>query len=266
MAFGTEELRVLRRALALAVHSPRAGAEDVRDCLRLAESLDEALREGVRLRAFLLADLARYRAALPGAAAAYLALLEECLDAGHRLTLDDVAALQALSGNRSAASLLPKARATVPMARTAPAGRAVRTAAAGPAARAVRPAPAAARGPVGVNDGKGNDGKGPEKPGNEPGKGPGKGPEKSPGEESDRGPDKEPGGEPDKKPAPEPGQRPAPVRPEAPEPGRRPVPTPGEVFPRRRPGAPAPKPRQRLVRHPGPVHPVVLATLDPWTT
>ncbi|PZG81916.1 hypothetical protein C1I97_35600, partial [Streptomyces sp. NTH33] len=99
MAFGAEELRVLRRALALAAHSRPAGAEDVRDCLRLAESLDEAMREGARLRAFLLADLARHRAALPGAVAAYLTLLEECLDADHRPTPDDVTALQAMHGN-----------------------------------------------------------------------------------------------------------------------------------------------------------------------
>jgi hypothetical protein len=75
MAFGAEELRVLRRALALALQPRTASAEDVKDCLRLAESLDEAVREGVRLRAFLVADLARYRAALPGTTAGYLTLL-----------------------------------------------------------------------------------------------------------------------------------------------------------------------------------------------
>src|SRR5690606_33851293 len=42
MAFGVEELRVLRRALALALHPTSASAEDVQDCLRLADSLDEA--------------------------------------------------------------------------------------------------------------------------------------------------------------------------------------------------------------------------------
>lgn len=69
MAFGTEELRVLRRALALALHPGPVSAEDIQDCHRLAESLDEATREAARLRAFLVADLARYRAALPGTAA-----------------------------------------------------------------------------------------------------------------------------------------------------------------------------------------------------
>ncbi|MFD0394305.1 hypothetical protein ACFQ3Z_26155 [Streptomyces nogalater] len=111
MAFGAEELRVLRRALALALHPGHASAEDVQDCLRLAESLDEALSEGARLRAFLLADLGRYRAALPGTAAGYLALLEEALGAGHRPTPDDLAALRALRGNRVAAALLDRCQA-----------------------------------------------------------------------------------------------------------------------------------------------------------
>ena len=48
MAFGAEELRVLRRALALALHPGPASAppEDVQDCLRLAESVDEAVARG----------------------------------------------------------------------------------------------------------------------------------------------------------------------------------------------------------------------------
>ncbi|MGW4347795.1 hypothetical protein ACWEL8_22340, partial [Streptomyces sp. NPDC004690] len=84
IAFGAEELRVLRRALAVALHLRPARAEDLQDCLRLAESLDEAMREGARLRAFLLADLARYRAALPGTAVGYFALLREALDSRRR--------------------------------------------------------------------------------------------------------------------------------------------------------------------------------------
>ncbi|MDQ0933128.1 hypothetical protein QFZ49_003068 [Streptomyces turgidiscabies] len=100
MAFGAEELRVLRRALALALHPgpASASAQDVQDCLRLAESVDEATREGVRLRAFLVADLARYRAALPGTAAGFLTLLEEALRAGYRPDPDDLAALRARCG------------------------------------------------------------------------------------------------------------------------------------------------------------------------
>ncbi|MCT9083455.1 hypothetical protein, partial [Streptomyces fulvoviolaceus] len=108
MVFGAEELRVLRRALALALHPSPASAEDVQDCLRLAESLDEATREGARLRAFLVADLARYRAALPGTAAGYLTLLEEALGAGYRPHSDDLAALRALRGNPIAAALLDR--------------------------------------------------------------------------------------------------------------------------------------------------------------
>ncbi|WP_329353483.1 hypothetical protein OG226_22985 [Streptomyces sp. NBC_01261] len=108
MAFGAEELRVLRRALALALQPRTASAEDVQDCLRLAESLDEAVREGVRLRAFLVADLARYRAALPGTTAGYLTLLEEALGAGYRPDVDDLSALRALRGNPSAALLLDR--------------------------------------------------------------------------------------------------------------------------------------------------------------
>ena len=108
MAFGVEELRVLRRALALALHPSPASAEDVQECLRLAESLDEAMREGARLRAFLVADLARYRAALPGTAVGYLALLEEALGAAYRPDPDDLAALRALRGNPVAAALLDR--------------------------------------------------------------------------------------------------------------------------------------------------------------
>src|SRR5919205_535253 len=99
IAFGVEELRVLRRALALALHPGRASAEDVKDCFRLAASLDEAMREAARLRAFLVADLDRYRAALPGTAAGYLSLLEEVLATGYRPVPDDLAALRALRGN-----------------------------------------------------------------------------------------------------------------------------------------------------------------------
>ncbi|MGD1222512.1 MULTISPECIES: hypothetical protein [Streptomyces] len=125
MAFGAEELRVLRRALALALQPSPASAEDVQDCLRLAESVDEAAHEGARLRAFLLADLGRYRTALPGSAAGYLALLEEVLVAGYRPVPDDLAALRALRGNPVAAALLDRCRTLAEQdVRTRLAGRA----------------------------------------------------------------------------------------------------------------------------------------------
>ncbi|MFF4607631.1 hypothetical protein ACFY12_33450 [Streptomyces sp. NPDC001339] len=106
VAFSAEELRVLRRALAHALRTtpcpapPAApgpeGARDIQEYLRLAEAVDEAVSEGGRLRAFLLADLARYREALPATAAGYLALLTEALEAGHTPGPEDLAALRAL--------------------------------------------------------------------------------------------------------------------------------------------------------------------------
>ncbi|MFI6337946.1 hypothetical protein [Streptomyces sp. NPDC050535] len=111
LAFGAEELCVLRRALDLALNPSPVSAEDLQACLRLAESVDEAAREGARLRAFLVADLARYRAALPGTAAGYLLLLEETLGNGYRPNPDDLAALRALRGNTTAARLLAHCRA-----------------------------------------------------------------------------------------------------------------------------------------------------------
>ncbi|WP_164540808.1 hypothetical protein [Streptomyces abyssomicinicus] len=106
MAFGPQELRVLRRALALALHPRPASPQEVQDCLRLADAVDEVTREAARQRAFLLADLVRYRAALPGTVTGYLRLLREALDAGHRPEQEDLAALRALSGNPVAAALL----------------------------------------------------------------------------------------------------------------------------------------------------------------
>ncbi|MEV0963939.1 hypothetical protein AB0J25_15335 [Streptomyces sp. NPDC049910] len=105
MAFSADELRVLRRALAIALNPDQSrrsgrtdapGAHAAREYLRLAQSVDEAVREAGRLRVFLLADLARYRDALPGSASGYLELLQEALAAGHTLTPEDVAALRSL--------------------------------------------------------------------------------------------------------------------------------------------------------------------------
>ncbi|MFI2641295.1 hypothetical protein [Streptomyces sp. NPDC018610] len=209
IAFGAEELRVLRRALAAALHLRPARAEDVQDCLRLAESLDEAMREGARLRAFLLADLARYRAALPGTAVGYFTLLGEALDAGHRPGPDDLAALRALRGNPAAAALLRRCGAWTGAA-SVPASR-------GP----LRPAPPRAVLPA-ARAGQGGE--------------PAKKPAPKPAERPARPAPARPGPAP-AQPAPAPG---------GPGPARRPVPTPGEVFPRRRPAPPAGGPRQRL--------------------
>lgn len=206
MAFGAEELRVLRRALALALHPGRASAEDVKDCFRLAASLDEAVCEAARLRAFLVADLARYRAALPGTAAGYLTLLEEVLATGHRPTPDDLAALRALRGNPKGAALLERCRALAEQdvrARFAQGARKVPA----PAVPPSRTRLLALRGGA--------------------------------GDEAAR--EAEEREEPARKPAPKPGQtppgRPA-ERPAADPAPKRPVPTPGEVFPRRKPPAP----------------------------
>ncbi|MEV0741170.1 hypothetical protein AB0I51_35720 [Streptomyces sp. NPDC050549] len=212
MAFGAEELRVLRRALALALQPRTASAEDVKDCLRLAESLDEAVREGVRLRAFLVADLARYRAALPGTTAGYLTLLEEALGAGYRPDVDDLSALRALRGNPAAAALLDRcltlaeqdvrarlARRTT--ARPAPAVPASRT--------RLLALPGGRSGDVSATVG-------------------------------------ELAGEDAKEPVRKPVERPAPSpAPAAPKPSR-PIPTPGEVFPRRKPAPPPANPPQQL--------------------
>ncbi|MER6571167.1 hypothetical protein ABT288_34560 [Streptomyces sp. NPDC001093] len=211
MAFGVEELRVLRRALALALHPGQASAEDVKDCYRLAESLDEAQREGARLRAFLVADLGRYRAALPGTAAGYLTLLEEALGAGHRPTPDDLAALRALRGNPVAAALLDRCQALAEhdvRARFAQGARRV-PAPAVPPSRTRLLALQGGGGACGVFQAEEQAGE-PQKPVQKP-------PQK-----------------PAPKPAPTPGERPG-TEPAAP---KRPIPTPGEVFPRRKPTPP----------------------------
>ncbi|WP_185034146.1 hypothetical protein [Streptomyces candidus] len=108
MAFSADELRVLRRALALALHPAPLPADEVRECLRLAESVDEAIHEAGRLRAFLLADLARYRVALPGSATGYLELLQDALAAGYRPLPDDLVSLRSLRSMPLAAALLAR--------------------------------------------------------------------------------------------------------------------------------------------------------------
>ncbi|WP_328540830.1 hypothetical protein [Streptomyces sp. NBC_00344] len=106
MAFSADELRVLRRALAIALNPTTVAETDVRDCLRLAESVDEAIEEAGRLRAFLVTDLARYRAALPGAARGYTELLQDALAAGYDPRPDDLAALRTLRGTPTGDVLL----------------------------------------------------------------------------------------------------------------------------------------------------------------
>ncbi|MFC9954180.1 hypothetical protein ACFVIN_27685 [Streptomyces prasinus] len=215
MAFGAEELCVLRRALALALHPTSASAEDVQDCLRLAASLDEATRESTRLRAFLVADLGRYRAALPGTVTGYLALLEEALGAGYRPDADDLAALRALRGNPAAAALLGRCRILAEQdVRARLAGRTVHEAAvASPpgAPSSVPPPPSPLPGVPGAR---------PRLLALQGGQA---------AEDSEKEPERKPS-------APRP--EPAGPAPGTPKPGR-PVPTPGEVFPRRKPARPS---------------------------
>ncbi|MER7405560.1 hypothetical protein ABT373_24515 [Streptomyces sp. NPDC000070] len=226
MAFGVEELRVLRRALALALHPTSASADDVQDCLRLAESLDEAMREGARLRAFLVADLGRYRAALPGTAAGYLALLDEALGAGYRPLLDDLAALRALRGNPTAAALLDRCHLLTAQ-QPARAGSHTPSPIAHPASRPLAPGtptvPASRTRlrllplPGGLSGAA----------------------EDTPEKQTEKKPARKPAAP---KPAPKPAPAPAPG---TPKPGR-PIPTPGEVFPRRKPTPPPPANPQQL--------------------
>lgn len=111
MAFSADELRVLRRALASALHPAPLADSDVQDCLRLAGSLDEAVREAGRLRTFLLADLVRYRDALPGSATGYLELLQDALAAGYDPRPEDLSALRTLRGNPVGAAVLHRCQA-----------------------------------------------------------------------------------------------------------------------------------------------------------
>ncbi|MEV6397306.1 hypothetical protein AB0M39_21455 [Streptomyces sp. NPDC051907] len=115
MAFSADELRVLRRALARALHPVPLADEDVQDCLRLADSVDEAVREAGRLRAFLLADLARYRQALPGSAGSYLELLQDALAAGYDPRPEDLAALRTLRSTPLGAAVLQRCQTLAEM-------------------------------------------------------------------------------------------------------------------------------------------------------
>ncbi|MFD9539528.1 hypothetical protein [Streptomyces sp. NPDC060022] len=136
MAFGADELRVLRRALAHALHPTSLPEDDVQDCLRLAAAVDEAVSEVGRLRAFLLADLARYRDALPGSLSGYLELLQDALAAGYDPRPDDLAALRALRAGPVAAALLERCQVLAERSvRARLAGRAVPTTTPAPRSR-----------------------------------------------------------------------------------------------------------------------------------
>ncbi|MFD9866802.1 hypothetical protein ACFXI8_04035 [Streptomyces niveus] len=205
MAFGADELRVLRGALAVALHPAPLPDEDVQACLRLAESVDEAVREAGRLRAFLLADLARYRAALPGSAAGYLELLQDALAAGYDPRPEDLMALRTLRPAPVATALLDRCQ------RIAENSVRARLAGRSPAAPAPRTRLLALQGGRAAADAD----QPADKPAEEPDKAPGKAPGKAP--------------TPPRRPA-------APGRPAT----ERPMPKPSEVFPpRRKPTPPA---------------------------
>ncbi|MET9955000.1 hypothetical protein ABZ135_26115 [Streptomyces sp. NPDC006339] len=221
MAFSADELRVLRRALATALNPAPLQDDDVQDCLRLADSVDEAVREAARQRAFLLADLVRYRQALPAALPGYLELLRDALAAGYDPGADDLAALRALRGNPAAAALLARCQV---LAERSVRARLARVAQAG--TRAPLPAPGSAR---------------PRTPARTPVPAPA-GTAPAPrtrllalpgGRAAEEGP---------RAPAPDGPGRPGP---KPPEPGERPVPKPSEVFPPRRRPVPPPPPEER---------------------
>lgn len=82
---------MLRRALTVAM---RAGRDSV-DHWLLGRAIDEAADERERLRAFMSAELARYRSALPGSAAGFLGCLRNAVDdVAHVPSAEDLAALR----------------------------------------------------------------------------------------------------------------------------------------------------------------------------
>jgi hypothetical protein len=281
MAFSADELRVLRRALAEALvttpdttsvpdltgHDSGRGRDvrqvhrdvrQVQEYLRLAESVEEAVREGGRLRSFLLADLSRYRDALPGTAADYLERLSEALDAGYLPTPEDLAALRGLSrlpctpaesyrreGMRGRCEDLAehavraKLEGRTPRTRPQIADRARLLALPGgrPPGRAARatwdvldvliPLPASAAGEPEKKPGRSGPKPGPKRPEEAP--------EQTPGESPKSAPTREPGREPGREPAKEPERE-------------RRVPTPAEIWPpRRRPAPPPPSQQRRAI-------------------
>lgn len=114
LAFGMPEVRLLRRALRIAMKSdpgPGAAADpaasdasDASDAPTasafwlLDRAIAEAEAERDRLRAFHLAELDLQRRAVPGSAATYLSALSRAVDAyAHIPTAADLAALRAIA-------------------------------------------------------------------------------------------------------------------------------------------------------------------------
>lgn len=249
MALSADELRVVRDALAIAIESswglPRPARGDgtdpaaapaivrgavVRDCTELAAALDEAAAEADRMRLFRDADLARYRAALPGSASGYAEALHDALATGYVPRQADVAALRALCAAQAdsvvaerrrrllwrcealAVAQVPPRRRPMPAVPAAPAGPAAPRPPHVPPGLLPRPALRALPGGRGAWAAQGSE---------EPEPAPGRQPRK-PGEEPRQHPPRE--NPPDRRPA---------------SPNR-PVPTPAEVFPpRRRPARPS---------------------------
>ncbi|WP_345678034.1 hypothetical protein [Yinghuangia aomiensis] len=109
LAFGMPEVRLLRRALRIAMKSdPGSGAaadpaaaSDAPTASAfwlLDRAIAEAEAERDRLRAFHLAELDLQRRAVPGSAATYLSALSRAVDAyAHIPTAADLAALRAIA-------------------------------------------------------------------------------------------------------------------------------------------------------------------------
>lgn len=102
LAFAMSEVKVLRRALLLAMKSGtpprRPGDPAPVDYWLLDRAIAEADAERHRLRAFHLAELEHQRGALPGSAATYLTSLEHAVAGyGYTPTAEDLAALRALA-------------------------------------------------------------------------------------------------------------------------------------------------------------------------
>jgi hypothetical protein len=100
MAFSAHEVRVLRRALALAPEAATtdpAARDEPADFWLLDRAIGEAEAERIRMRAFTIAELGLQRAALPGTAGTYLRDLEAAVDRlSYVPTAADLAALRRL--------------------------------------------------------------------------------------------------------------------------------------------------------------------------